>query len=113
MPDAADFLDGFGLIEGTEMAGYRLTRASSSHETIRRYQEYRYDITLVFTNLGQGVYENLYGEVLSLISQERIIYGIRNPYRCIIDTPQYGDIEGESDGTIIFHLTGHSYRVKQ
>ena len=40
-----------------------------------------------------------------------IIYGIRNPYRCTIDPPRYGDIV-DDNGHITFHLTGHSYRIK-
>lgn len=111
MPHAAEFLAGFGLTTGTQISGYRLDQASATHVSIKRYQEYQYDITLKFTNLGSGKYENLYANVLRIISQEHIVYGIRNPYRCIIDRPQQGDIIDEN-GTIIFHLTGHSYRVK-
>jgi len=110
MPDAADFLAGFGLIRGTEIAGYRLDQASSTHVTVKRYQEYSYDITLVFTNSGHGVYNNLFTGVMSLIQGERVIYGIRNPYSCVIDPIKHGDILQDDHGTITFQLTGHSYR---
>ena len=111
MPDARDFLAGFGLTRGINLAGYRLDQASSTHTSIKRYHEYEYNITLEFTNLGAGIYNNLFFELMSLISGERIIYGIRNPYRCIIDPPQYGNVEQDQNGTVTFYLTGHSYRV--
>lgn len=52
MPHAAEFLAGFGLTTGTQISGYRLDQASATHVSIKRYQEYQYDITLKFTNLG-------------------------------------------------------------
>lgn len=110
MPDAADFLAGFGLIKGARIDGYVLESAHSTHITISRYQEYRYDITLVFQNLGHGTYDELYNTLIPFISGERIIYGIRNPYRCVINPPQYGDISQDSEGHMTFQLTGHSYR---
>jgi hypothetical protein len=111
MPEAAEFLAGFGLIPGTQFDGYVLSSATSTHESIKRYQEYLYSITLIFKNSGSGTYNDLYLAVYRQISQEHIIYGIRNPYRCVIDVPQYGNILEQQDGTITFHLTGHSYRV--
>jgi hypothetical protein len=121
MPDAAQFLSGFGLIQGTifgiesnrnerNTKGFILSSATSTHETVRRYQEYKYSITLTFTNLGSGNYENLFHDVMTIISKQPIIYGIRNPYHCIIDTPEYGDIVGDNK-IITFHLIGHSYRT--
>lgn len=111
MPDASAFLKGFGFIKGCTFDGYILINATSTHETIRQYQEYKYSITLTFKNAG-GDYQTLFDSVMSVITQEHIIYGIRNPYRCIIDTPNYGDITEDDDNTIVFHLTGHSYRSK-
>lgn len=111
MPDAASFLAGFGLIQGTQLDGYVLVSAISTHESIKRYQEYRYAITLVFRNMGNGIYDNLFALVHEKISQEHIIYGIRNPYRCVIDAPKQGDITEDDEGTITFHLIGHSYRA--
>ena len=110
MPDAAQFLSGFGFTRGSQFGGYILTNATSTHESIKRYQEYKYEITLTFTNQGVGNYNNLFHLVMEKISQQPIIYGIRNPYRCIIESPQYGDIL-EDDRTITFNLHGHSYRA--
>lgn len=111
MPDSNAFLYGFGFIKGSKFDGYILSSAISTHETISRYHEYRYFITLTFNNLGNGIYDNLFSLVRSTISQQHIIYGIRNPYRCIIDAMVDGDITSDNNGTITFYLLGHSYRI--
>lgn len=110
MPEAAEFLSGFGLTYGAEFDGYTLVNVTSTHQSIKRYREYKYDITLIFTNNGSGTYENLFQAVMATTTQEHIIYGIRNPYRCIIDIPVQGDITGDNN-EVTFHLTGHSYRA--
>jgi hypothetical protein len=110
MPESAEFLHGFGLDQGMSANGYILKVSHATHKAIKRYQEYYYEITLVFSNLGQGNYNNLYYTVDNLISQEHIIYGVRNPYRCIIDPPKQGDIV-QDNNDIIFNLVGHSYRT--
>lgn len=111
MPEAAEFLAGFGLTQGARFDGYTLSSSTSTHNAVKRYQEYYYGITLVFHNNGSGTYDNLYHAVLDQTSQTHIIYGIRNPYRCIIDAPKHGDILEDDNGTITFKLTGHSYRA--
>lgn len=109
MPEANEFLDVFGLIIGTKFDGYTLKEASSTHESIKRYQEYNYNITLVFTNMGSGTYDTLFYSLIDYISQQPIIYGLRNPYKCSIKPPT--TLYYDNDGSIIFQLTGHSYRV--
>lgn len=122
MPNAAEFLSGFNFVKGTRIDGYTLVDATSTHESIKRYNEYRYNIILtfskdlkvpgiLFTNLGNGSYQYLFDEIMKLIAQEHIIYGVRNPYRCMIDFPKYGDILEDDNGTITFNLVGHSHRV--
>lgn len=111
MPDVAQFLNGFGLIQGSSFDGYILTIATSTHESIKRYQEYKYSITLTFDNQGSGNYNDLFQHVMQLISQQPIIYGIKNPYKCLIDPPNYGDISEDDNKTITFNLIGHSHRV--
>ena len=111
MPEAAEFLNGFGLVRGAQFGGYILDNAISTHESVKRYQEYRYNITLTFRRLGSGTYDDFFHTVMNKISQQPIIYGIRNPYHCIIDPPQNGDIIQDYQEHIIFKLIGHSYRV--
>jgi hypothetical protein len=115
MPDARKFLGngdgGFNLVPGRYVGGYKLVSADSSHESIRRYQEYKYDIVLNFVNMGRGAYDDLYSGLYKIISEEHIIYGVRNPYRCIIDPIMPGSIILENDNSITFYLVGHSYRL--
>ena len=109
MPEAAKFLKGFNLISGQTFDGYLLQTAESSHEVVKRYQEYAYDIYLTFTKKSPTAkYNDLYNSVLSEISQTHEIKGIRNMYLCTIDVPE--DIQSNIDGSITFHLKGHSYR---
>jgi hypothetical protein len=111
MPEVAEFLSGFNLIQNRVVANYTLTSVKSTHESIKRYQEYQYHITLIFKpNLG-AKYDNLYDIITSEIAQEHVIYGTRDPYRCTIQSPIYGDIEEDSDGTITFHLIGHAIKI--
>jgi len=112
MPKAAEFLSGFGFIKGSTIDGYTLVAATSTHESIRQYQEYSYSIVLEFHNNGTGDYLQLFYAVINLVTQQHIIYGVRNPYLCSIDYPNYGDITEQPDGTITFHLIGHSHRTK-
>jgi hypothetical protein len=110
MPAAQEFLNGFGLVEGKKLAGYTLTAAEATELSVKRYQEYHYDITLAFRNDGYGTYENLYYSLHPYLTLEHIIYGVKNPYRCIIDEPKDGDVDILRDNTIIFRLIGHAYR---
>jgi len=110
MPNAANFLKGFGFIKGRQFDGYILDHASTTHESITRYQEYAYHVTLRFTNAGNGTYADLLRVVKEHISQGHIIYGIRNPYQCVIDPPHQSDIIENRDGSITYKLIGHCYR---
>jgi hypothetical protein len=114
MPKAQEFLKGFKLIPHTIFGGYELIKATASHETIKRYQEYQYSITLVFmgdANYTNQNYKDLFNAVMEEIRREPIIYGVRNPYRCTIEPPSRGDITGVLEGPITFKLIGHSYRI--
>jgi hypothetical protein len=114
MPNPSEFLTGFGLIPHTTFAKYQLIKATATHQTIKRYQEYEYHITLVFMgdrSYTDHDYEDLFNAVMGVIEQEHVIYGVRNPYRCIIDPPSYGKIRGSLGGPITFELIGHSYRM--
>lgn len=60
MPDATQFLNWFGLIQCSQFGGYSLDSATSTHESVKRYHEYKYDITLIFKNRGYGNYNYLF-----------------------------------------------------
>lgn len=112
MPNASDFLIAFDLIQGKLFGHYILHSASSTHEPVKRYQEYLYGITLVFNKVSASPsYEEFSSALINKINQEHIVYGVKNPYRCIIDTPKDGDIIEDENGNITIKLIGHSYRV--
>lgn len=110
MPVPEKFLRAFGFVSGAHFDGYTLEHVSSTHNTIKRYQEYSYDITLIFDNNRDGNLDELFRIVLDHISYEHIVKGARNPYRCVIDQPHHSDIKQDKNGTVTMYLTGHSYR---
>lgn len=109
MPDAEKFLSSFGFINGSQFDGYILDMATSTHISIKRYQEYEYNIELLFSNIDNGTWESLFNVLQKIISKEHIVKGARNPYLCIIDYPAYGDVHRENNNIRIY-LTGHAYR---
>lgn len=110
MPTPEKFLSSFGFIINSQFDGYILEHATATHLTIKRYQEYEYNIELLFSNLGTGTWEKLFEVLQKNISKEHIVKGARNPYKCTIDYPSYGDAHRENN-SIRISLTGHSYRT--
>lgn len=111
MPTPVKFLHAFGFIDGSKFDGYILKYTSSSHKTIRRYQEYEYDIELKFKNMGNGNWDDLFNIIVEHISNEYNLKGVRNLYRSIIDYPKHGDAHLDNNGDITIYLIGHSYRI--
>lgn len=123
MPEVSEFLSGFNLIKNKKFSNYILKYVTSTHESIKRYEEYQYHIKLIFKPIigSSGImknitnvnvdYENLYNEVIREISKEHIIYGTRDPYRCTIQQPIYGDIEEDENHEITFNLIGHAVKI--
>jgi len=111
MPEVSEFLAGFNLIQGNIFVNYVLSSVTSTHESIKRYQEYQFLITLTFNPNYKAKYDDLYDAVLTEISQEHVIYGTRDPYKCTIEPPVYGSIEEDTGGIIIFHLVGHAVKI--
>ena len=111
MPDPHDFLSAFKFIQGSQFDGYILEYSNATRTTIKRYQEYRYNINLIFRNIEKGSQTNLFKIIYEYISQEHIIYGTKNSYQSIIDYPQYDDILVDKNGDFSFQLIGHSYRM--
>ena len=107
MPHANEFLLGFGFRQNSTVAGFTLISAAASEQTVQRYQEYSYRLQLIYR--GTGDFNTLYHAVLRQVSTPHIIYGVRNPYRCTIDTPQHGSVT-RSGNDIYFELTGHAHR---
>ena len=110
MPSPEKFLSSFGFINGSRFDGYILDMATATHIIIKRYQEYEYNIELLFSNVGNGTWESLFNVLQKTISKEHTVKGVRNPYRCIIDYPAYGDVHKEHNNIRVY-LTGHAYRI--
>ncbi len=109
MPTPEKFLLSYGFITGSQFDDYILNEATAIHISIKRYQEYKYEIKLSFSNIGNGTWENLFKVLKKIISEEHIVKGARNPYICNIDYPSYGDVYGNDDN-IKISLIGHAYR---
>lgn len=111
MPHAGAFITGFGLQKNSRIAGFTLVTAEATERTVTRYQEYSYHIVLIFRKSGSsGSFESLYHAVVSKVSGAKTIYGVKNPYRCTIDSPKHGDVTQHNNGDIYFELTGHAHR---
>lgn len=110
MPSPEKFLSSFGLITGYRFGDYILIQSNITHEIIKRYQEYQYDIELLFSNTENGTWTNLFNVISDVISHEHTVKGVRNQYKCIIDYPVYGNVYSENNNIRIF-LTGHAYRL--
>ncbi len=106
MPSPPDFLQGFGIHKGMNIAGFSLKKISIKHLEITKYRKYAYPITLTFE--GEGDYSKLKEELSSFVSGFRRInsrYG--NPYRC-----SFGSLHFEKEGNIIkVESLGHGIRV--
>ena len=109
MPSPDKFLSSFGFINGSQFDGYILEEATAREVSIKRYQEYEYSIELLFSNINNGTWETLFKVLQKNISEEHIVKGARNPYKCTIDYPVYGDVHKENNDIRIY-LTGHAYR---
>lgn len=115
MPDQVTFLNAFNLVQGHQFDGFVLSSVSSTHEQVVRWQEYQYQITLIFNKLPNvvGNYETLYYDLMSEITQEHIVKATRNYYKCNIDMPVHGNIIQNSNESFTFNLVGHSYRTRK
>lgn len=105
MPHANDFLYEWGFTPYLRISDYILIKSTATHQIIRQYHEYLYNITLIFS--GGTRYNDLYDSILSMTSGSKKIKGQRNWYSCTIDSPT--DIYIDHDQNIIFHLVGHAY----
>lgn len=106
MPKAKEFVAAFGLAVGAEIGGYRLTNVQATESVVKRYQEYSYAISLRATKTT-GTTASFRSSLQEITSQEKIVYGVRNPYLCTIDPEPLIISEGTE---ILAMLTGHAHR---
>ena len=108
------FCPALGLHQGLNIAGYKLIDIDISHQSVKRYHEYKYPIRLTF-DCSNEKYNNqqLESQLKSQISGDKIIYSdYGNPYNCNIE---FQSIDRCQHGNIVIltliHLLGHSYRT--
>ncbi len=111
MPDPHDFLKGFNVTKGLNIGEWVLSDVAIDHNTISRYKEYEYPITLTFTSTGSKAIpvNNLLIAVNNYVAGNRIIssrYG--NPYSCVFGVLT---LASSDERTAILRSTGHSYRI--
>jgi hypothetical protein len=111
MPDLSDFLHGFGLQQGAQLAGYVLTNVQGEHRQIIRYREYEYPIHLVWMpQTNQQNPQGLLFQFNQATAGSKIIYSrYGNPYQCDLGMPQITQIL--PNGAVFIETVGHSYRV--
>ncbi len=111
MPGLSQFLSGFGIYKGLQLADYILQNIQGDEQQIVRYREYEYPIQIVFTpQYGQVSSQTLLSQFNQMVSGKRIIYSsYGNPYECNFGNPQITQIS--ANGTVVIETIGHSYRV--
>lgn len=110
MPELEEYLRGFGLHQGLQLAGYTLSNLHGTHKSIVRYKEYEYDIEMTFTPQSSNNSNALLSALKNLTAGSKIInsrYG--NPYKCDFGSPHIESVE--SNGDVFITTVGHSYRV--
>lgn len=110
MPSPDAFLNAFRLSEGMTLGNYRLDHITIKEETVSRYYHYRYNIDLTLIRVRGNSVISMYRKLLSLLEQQPIAYGVRNPYRCYIEPLKDEDIVQQDNGLHI-HLIGHAKRT--
>jgi len=110
MPKLDRFLSAFGIYKGRIFDNYELTDVVGSHDTITTYREYKYPITLTFTQfLGTPSPDKLLNDLKNLVKGERIVYTrYGNPYKCTFGNPS---ITSSTNGKVVINTVGHSYRI--
>lgn len=111
MPGLTQFLRGFGIHQGLQLAGYILDHVEGNENTVVRYREYEYPIQLFFSpQSAQANPQMLLNQLSQFVSGTRTInssYG--NPYECNFGQLQVTQVTPA--GVTVIETLGHSYRV--
>lgn len=108
MPKPKAFLDGFGLANGSTMAGYTIKWLHMTHTVVARYREYSFTFELKFLKNEDGDPEELFREIKTIVKSTKDIKGIKNYYHCYFEPPEYCTEDGNGD--IVMKFIGHAYR---
>lgn len=111
MPDPFDFLAAFGLIRGAVFSGYSIIDVNATHISLRRYHEYKYDISLELKPSLSGDTSQLMASLSFSISQKHNVLATRNYYMCSIDPIVKENVTVDpATGIVRLKLTGHATR---
>ena len=102
MPYSNEFLKGFKVKRGMIIGGYKLKSIQIGHESIVRFKEYRYPMTLTFESVDDENPNTLLKEFKEYVSEDQIIYSqYRNPYDCSFGKPIIDWDQSDPDNGII------------
>lgn len=106
MPAYEEYLKGFGLHNGTNIAGYTIQNIDIKHNVIQTYREYEYPITITLS--GNSDRKEFKQAFLDKVKGERVIYTkFHNPYQCNFGSPTFEQVGND----IIVKSTGNCKRV--
>ncbi|HLX52372.1 MAG TPA: hypothetical protein VKR58_00425 [Aquella sp.] len=111
MPKPREYLNGYQIRQGMNLAGYTLKSVDLKHETISRYHEYHYPIVMIWEpRSNAGSLSTLVNQLDNHVSKDRVIYTeYGNPYQC-----HFGDLSHHyqnSNGDVVINSMGVCKRV--
>lgn len=110
MPEAAEYLAGYGLTQGSKHGNWQISYVYADHIQVKRWWIYEYPVTVVFTYIGTGTpnYDSLLTWFPKFIQQDRIMYTeAGNPWLCTLSQLS-STISGSN---VTFKCHGSGYRV--
>lgn len=112
MPEAADYLAGFGLVLGSRHGDWRITYVHAEHIQLKRWWIYEYPVTVTFEYIGIGTpnFTELNAWFPQFVHQERIMHTeAGNPWLCTL-----GNITSTTtDKTVTFTGRGEADRISE
>lgn len=93
MPKTPQYLQGFGIRQGIRLGGYELVDIQVDHETVRRYQQYRYPTRLTWNRIDSlETADSLLSALVEHLRSDRVVYtSYGNPYQCNFGTLEVTD----------------------
>lgn len=110
MPSPNEYLGGFRLHRGLELAGHQLTQIDLKHETVVTRYEYQYPIVMIWKRFdNRYTSSDLIKALDNQVAHDRVIYTkYGNPYSCHLGSPDHHYYSGND---LIVNTMGHCVRV--
>lgn len=116
MPGASEFLAGFSVYPGLSMAGFQVISAIATEQSVVRWNEYQYPITVTFRwsqpgGATQASVNNLATSFANYVSGVRVIHSDSGrPYECTFGAANKYE---STANTLTGHYLGHSKRISK